>query len=227
MGMRCQVYDWDAYDANTVALRTYSIGTPFSIFVGGVGNQLASLPVTTATQFIVIDSYGCTPSVYTPGTNITPAWLSGDKLNGIDVRNSIAGPRAYMQIYINTTGYFKDADGVPRDVQPGTAIPYPRTIMNSYCKNAKQTPIYILPGQSWDIRLTCYNDHLTAGGNQSKIPTTAFGQLQSFIKYTLYDGPDALIAIKLLNMGIAITPDSVDNYRKKVLEAQRLSTIKD
>ena len=51
MGMRAQVYKWDAYDANTTPLRTYPIGIPFSIFVGKVGNQLATLPKTTATQF--------------------------------------------------------------------------------------------------------------------------------------------------------------------------------
>ena len=226
MGMRAQVYKWDAYDAATAPLRTYPIGKSFSIFVGGVGNQLSSLPKTTATQFVVIDSYGCTPSVYTPGTSSTPAWFDTLAFNGVTTRNSIAGPRAYLQIYVNTTGYFKDSDGVPRDGQPGTSIPYPRTIMNSYCKSAKQTPIYILPGQSWDIRLTCYNDHL-AGGTKLTVPAGAFGDLQAFIKYTLYDGPDALIAMKLLEMGIAITPDAVDNYKKKVLEAKRLSANKE
>ena len=50
--------------------------------------------------------------------------------------------------------------------------------------------------------------------------STSYGQLQAFIKYTLYDGPDALIANKLLEMGIAITPDAVDNYKQKVIEAQ-------
>ena len=174
----------------------------------------------------MIDSYGCTPSIFTPGTSSTPAWFTGIKLNGVNTRNSIAGPRAYLQIHINNTGYFKDSDGVPRDGQPGSAIPYPRTIQNSYCKSAKQTPIYILPGQSWDIRLTCYNDHLQ-GGTKLTVPATAFGDLQAFIKYTLYDGPDALIAMKLLEMGIAITPDAVDDYRKKVLEAKRLSAIKE
>jgi hypothetical protein len=206
-----------------------SLGSPFSVFTGGKGNGLGRLPNTTATQFIVVDSYGCTPSNFYPG-QANAGWVDGaTQINGQNLRNSIAGPRAYLQFYINTTGYFKDSDGVPRDGQPGTAIPYPRTIMNSYCKDTKQTPIYILPGQAWDVRLTCYNDAFssTTIGNQTNTIATANGQLQAFIKYTLYDGPDALVAIKLLNMGIAITPDSADNYKKKLLEAKRLSAIKE
>jgi hypothetical protein len=199
-----------------------SLGTPFSIFTDGKGNGLGRLPNTTATQFIVIDSYGCTPSNYFVGTNTAPAWVSSNQINGVNLRNSIAGPRAYLQININTTGYFKDPDGVPRDGIPGTSIPYPRTIQNSYCKMGKQTPIYILPGQVWDVRLTCYNDAFssTTTGNLTNASALEIGQLQAFIKYTLYDGADALIANKLMEMGIAITPDAVDNYKQKTIEAQ-------
>jgi len=210
--------------------RYFNLGVPISLFTGGKGNGLGRLPNTTATQFVVIDSYGCTPSTFTAGSNIVGGWgLASGDLNGQNVRNSIAGPRAYLQIYVNTTGYFKDPDGVPRDGVPGTSIPYPRAIHNSYCKISKQTPIYILPGQVWDIRLTCYNDSFSpisgAGpsgiaGNQTKVVATAPGQLQAFIKYTLYDGADALIATKLMEMGIAITPDAVDNYKQRLIEAK-------
>ena len=198
------------------------LGTPVSIFTSGKGNQLGRLPNTTATQFVVIDSYGCTPSTFTAGSNIIPAWLGSNTLNGQKVRNSIAGPRAYLQIYVNSTGYFKDPDGVPRDGVPGTSIPYPRTINNSYCKTSKQTPIYILPGQVWDVRLTCFNDAFCGGpGGETSTPIAqANGELQAFIKYTLYDGADALIATKLMEMGIAVTPNAVDNYKQKTIEAQ-------
>ena len=206
----------------------FELGKPFSIFTGGKGNQLGRLPNTTATQFVVIDSYGCTPSINFPGTsNGAGSWISGSgvnsKVTGQKLANSIAGPRAYLQIYVNTTGYFKDPDGVPRDGVPGTSIPYPRTIHNSYCKKAKQTPIYILPGQVWDVRLTCYNDNFattTQMQNSSKPSAFNFGELQAFIKYTLYDGADALIATKLMEMGIAVTPNAVDNYKQKTIEAQ-------
>jgi hypothetical protein len=39
-----------------------------------------------------------------------------------------------------------------------------------------------------------------------------------FVKYTLYDGPDALIANKLLEMGITVNPNNVDWYKRSLLE---------
>ena len=200
----------------------FALGNPISIFTSGKGNQLGRLPNTTATQFVVIDSYGCTPSTFTAGTTALSSWSLGSGLNGQKVRNSIAGPRAYLQFYVNSTGYFKDPDGVAREGIPGTSIPYPRTINNSYCKKSKQTPIYILPGQVWDVRLTCFNDAFCASsGTEKATPIAqANGELQAFIKYTLYDGADALIATKLMEMGIAITPNAVDNYKQKTIEAQ-------
>ena len=91
-----------------------------------------------------------------------------------------------------------------------------------FVKKSKQTPIYILPGQVWDVRLTCYNDAFCASsGAETSTPIAlANGELQAFIKYTLYDGADALIAIKLMEMGIAVTPDAVDNYKQKTIEAK-------
>jgi hypothetical protein len=40
----------------------------------------------------------------------------------------------------------------------------------------------------------------------------------AFVKYTLYDGPDALIANKLLEMGITVNPNNVDWYKRSLLE---------
>ena len=37
------------------------------------------------------------------------------------------------------------------------------------------------------------------------------------MKYTLYDGPDALIANKLLEMGISINPGNVDWYKRTLI----------
>jgi hypothetical protein len=50
--------------------------------------------------------------------------------------------------------------------------------------------------------------------------TAAAGELMCFVKYTLYDGPDALIANKLLEMGISINPGNVDWYKRSLLQAQ-------
>ena len=44
--------------------------------------------------------------------------------------------------------------------------------------------------------------------------------LSAFMKYTLYDGPDALIANKLLEMGISINPGNVDWYKRTLIQSQ-------
>jgi len=53
MAMRSQVYAWDA-SQSTVA-ETLAIGQKYSIFIGGVGNNITKPAETTATQFVVIE----------------------------------------------------------------------------------------------------------------------------------------------------------------------------
>ena len=44
--------------------------------------------------------------------------------------------------------------------------------------------------------------------------------MAAFVKYTLYDGPDALIANKLLEMGVSVNPNNVDWYKRTLIEQQ-------
>jgi hypothetical protein len=78
--------------------------------------------------------------------------------------------------------------------------------------------VYVLPGQVWDVRYTAY----ALGANWGKTAATIAngGDHNAFVKYTLYDGPDALIANKLLEMGISINPGNVDWYKRSLLSAQ-------
>jgi len=46
-----------------------------------------------------------------------------------------------------------------------------------------------------------------------------------FLKYTLYDGPDALIANKLLELGVTINPNNVDWYKRSLIEQQQRSRM--
>jgi hypothetical protein len=59
-----------------------------------------------------------------------------------------------------------------------------------------------------------------AGILGNTVATCDAGQMQAFCKYTLYDGPDALIANKLLEMGISINPGNVDWYKRSLLASQ-------
>lgn len=194
-----------------------NLGEQFSIFTEK-GNTLSSKPQTKATQFIVVEAFGCTPTSFFPGTNGGAGSWNPNDYRGSKIKNSLGGPRAYMQFSINTTGYFKDSDGVARDGIPGNFAPYPLTLQFNTCGGErKQLPVYILPQQSWDLLMICYNDNISPiGTNKPQLVPTQEGQLQCFFKYVLYDGADALIAIKLLEAGINITPENVDEFKRNL-----------
>jgi len=156
----------------------------------------------------------------------------------------VIGPRMYVQVRINTTDYFLNPDNVTNEGIPGTASPYPRSLDFQPSFNL-YPDVYVLPGQVWDVRVTsfCRDGSITArtgaggavsgagyAGDWGKLPITtgvAAGgaamngiDFNAFVKYTLYDGPDALIANKLLEMGISINPGNVDWYKRSLLSAQ-------
>jgi len=212
--MRSQVYEWDAARETTPQLVSSYIGHRTSIFVGGLGNNITKPAETTATEFVVIEDIAMTPSLGTlstmAATQTVRGLITAGTTNGIV--SGIAGPRGYVQVRINTTDYFLDPDNIPNDGIPGAASPYPRSINFQPSFNL-YPDVYVLPGQVWDALVTFYADSFATAN-------FAAGELQCFVKYTLYDGPDALIANKLLEMGISINPGNVDWYKRSLLQAQ-------
>ncbi len=213
MSMRSQVYEWDASRGTTMNPSTY-VGQRVSIFVGGVGNNITKPAETTATEFVVIEDIAVTPSLGVHGAIADNTDIRGLLVDGTTGTGAFAGPRAYVQVRINTTDYFLDPDNIPNDGIPGMASPYPRSINFQPSFNL-YPDVYVLPGQVWDALVTFYN--LGAFVSDS---AAAAAELQCFVKYTLYDGPDALIANKLLEMGISINPGNVDWYKRSLLQAQ-------
>jgi hypothetical protein len=213
MSMRSQVYEWDASRGTTMNPSTY-VGQRVSIFVGGVGNNITKPAETTATEFVVIEDIAVTPSLGVHGAIADNTEIRGLLVDGTTGTGAFAGPRAYVQVRINTTDYFLDPDNIPNDGIPGMASPYPRSINFQPSFNL-YPDVYVLPGQVWDALVTFYN----LGAFVSDTAAAA-GELQCFVKYTLYDGPDALIANKLLEMGISINPGNVDWYKRSLLQAQ-------
>tara|TARA_R110000851_G_scaffold161993_4_gene305722 strand:+ start:376 stop:1299 length:924 start_codon:yes stop_codon:yes gene_type:complete len=63
-------------------------------------------------------------------------------------------------------------------------------------------------------------DVLPAVANTDNVITyhVSGAAVAAFIKYTLYDGPDALIANKLLEMGVTVNPNNVDWYKRSLIE---------
>ena len=162
------------------------------LFIGGYGNNITKPAETTATQFVVVEDISCSP------------WLNGN-----------------VQIRINTTDYFQNPDVTNMYGIPGMASPYPRGAASTLdgtdqlLKSFDLYPdVYVLPGQTWQILYTT-RDGATAG--------TSAGEAQvvsAFVKYTLYDGPDALIANKLLELGVTINPNNIDWYKRSLIEQQ-------
>jgi hypothetical protein len=209
MSMRSQVYEWSnlAPTGQTSSLRRTVDAVPvavptnreYDIFIGGIGNNITKPAETTATQFIVIEDIACS------------AYLGGA-----------------LQVRINTTDYFQNPDVTDQAGVPGLASPYPRgssnvagadglTTFTQLLKSFDLYPdIYVLPGQVFQILYSLQSP------NTSGIATTV---VAAFVKYTLYDGPDALIANKLLELGVTINPNNVDWYKRTLIEQQQRSRV--
>ena len=86
-------------------------------------------------------------------------------------------------------------------------------------------PIYIIPGQVWDVRYTFYNDLHAAfdEGYFTSIPNNVcLGRV--YIRYTLFTDSDSLIANKLLSLGLPVSVESVQWFRRLLLESRGLET---
>ena len=199
--MRSQIYLWQnlapAADDSTLRRATTdqakqpAASSQTSIFTGGLGYNITKPAETTATQFVVLEDIACTPA------------------------NSTNDGGA-LQVRINTTDYFQNPDVTKMSGVEGTASPFPRGISdgtNNLIKSFDLYPdVYVLPGQVWDVLYTQGSDLPTSGAAGTII--------NAFVKYTLYDGPDALIANKLLELGITVNPANVDWYKRTLIEQQ-------
>jgi hypothetical protein len=176
MATRSQVYEWDA--SRGTALSPSATGTQLSIFTGGFGNNIAKTAKILSNQFIVIEDIGVTPTAYHGAAGSAGFYRGLYHASGAEC----SGPRAYIQVRINTTDYFLDPDDIGNDGIPGTASPYPQSMFFQPAFNL-YPDVYVLPGQTWDILVTHYNADGFVGVSAA-IPD----DFKAFIKYTLYDG---------------------------------------
>lgn len=204
MAMRSQIYEWTNLSTSGSDSSIRMTTDPFEksvsgdkktdIFIGGIGTNITKPAETTATQFVVIE----------------------------DIATS-AHANSAVQVRINTTDYFQNPDITDQVGVPGLASPYPRgtasdggvapTAGDNVLPSFSLTPeIYVLPGQTYSVLYTAnQSTAITAYGSAN---TTA---VACFVKYTLYDGPDSLIANRLLEMGITVNPGNVDWYKRSLL----------
>jgi len=209
MAMRSQVYEWanlgpSLASPGSVRRQTGAVAVTVTqdialdIFIGGVGNNITKPAETTATQFVVIEDIATSPH------------------NG-----------GAVQVRINTTDYFQNPDVTSQIGIPGLASPYPVGAPENadgtggnVIKSFNLYPdVYVLPGQTWSV---LYTPRTTLTGSVGSGTTIG---VACFVKYTLYDGPDALIANKLLELGVTVNPNNVDWYKRTLIEQSSMGGV--
>jgi hypothetical protein len=205
MAMRSQIYEWTNLSQGGVGFTLFRNSTDTSVAI--------PVALTSTSVFIGGIGYNITKPAETTATQFvviedvscTPFQAGVAALNG-----------GWTQIRINTTNYFQNPDVTQQDGIPGLSSPYPRGYTNILKTFDLYPDIYVLPGQVWDVEFT----------NGAVLATATVADVVGvFIKYTLYDGPDALIANKLLELGITVNPNNVDWYKRTLIEQQSAASM--
>ena len=197
----------------------------------GIGDITTARFTTTTDGASAVSTIACTTTgtgfkvgdtITFDGGDLTGGGTGGTYLillSAADV--NVASNGGYAQIRINTTDYFQNPDVTDQDGIPGTSSPYPRGMDDGSGQNILKSfdlypDIYVLPGQVWDVLYTAC---------ATLVKDDESDVVAVFVKYTLYDGPDALIANKLLELGITVNPNNVDWYKRTLIEQQSAATM--
>jgi len=221
MAIRKQIYTWELHGdgGDGSSLANYPrAGTSHSILWGPYGNIQAGgqTGLVKENEFVVIEKIAATPGISANDfqtTGVAP-----------NVQLTKWRPNMFINLIIDTTNYYQDPQNVWASGVSGTASPYPQlTIDAPYYE--LWPPVYVLPHQTVDIRYTLYNDIQlsAAAGSWNIIPQSTI-LAAVYVEYTLYDGTDAMMAQKLLKLGIPVTVATVENYRRLLLEQKGLET---
>jgi len=198
MAMRAQCFEYRMRLSAIAALGT--AGSIISVFT----TMFTRIMTTQATEFIVIEHIGSSPQA-----------VSNDPTTG---QATVRDMNAFVQLKINTTEYFQFPDGSNRTPVtnmtsgiPNIAAPYPISV-NYQPTFVLYPDVYILPGQHWDVL------YILGGNAADALLTGEF--VYVFIKYTLYDGTDAVLANQLLELGITVKPSNIDWLKRKLIEGK-------
>jgi hypothetical protein len=221
MAIRKQIYTWELHGdgGDGSSLVNYPrAGESHSILWGQFGNVQAGRQtgLVKENEFVVIEKISSTPGISANSFQIT----------GVAPNRELVTwrPNMFINLVIDTTNYYQDPQNIWGSGVSGTASPYPQmTIDEPYYD--LWPPVYVLPHQTLDIRYTLYNDiQLSAASGSWDIipPQTIMAAV--YVEYTLYDGTDAMMAQKLVQLGIPVTVATVENYRRLLLEQKGLET---
>ena len=221
MAIRKQIYSWELHGdgGDGSSLVNYPrAGESHSILWGQYGNVQAGRQtgLIKENEFVVIEKIASTPGISANSfqtTGVAP-----------NVQLTTWRPNMFINLVIDTTNYYQDPQNVWGSGVSGTASPYPQmTIDEPYYE--LWPPVYVLPHQTVDIRYTLFNDiqNSAAAGSWNVIPQQTI-MAAVYVEYTLYDGTDAMMAQKLVQVGIPVTVATVENYRRLLLEQKGLET---
>jgi hypothetical protein len=210
-----QTYEWVSVAPNGTAGQGFSIGRtpnaipvaipinqPIDIFTGGFGNNISTQPRVGILDFIVVDYLACSP--HREGStqlriNSTDYFQGPDDISTITNINGISGksspyPCGTQEGKLDTLG---------------VADPAPASLLKSF---DLEPPVYILPGQTWSVVYTTGTGIVgdnSLGSNES-------AAVAAIVKYTLYHGTDALVANKLLEIGMPVTQDNAQWLKRQI-----------
>ena len=221
-----QVYEWTLSGVEIVAdvNKIPFAGVPFSIFVGPYGrsgrmdsdtltrNKTEVPPFVAEDAFVVIEDFASTPG-------LLPNYVEA---GGIVTSFN---PNGFAQIVVDTTGYYQDPANVYAHGISGDASPYPWTGIDTEKRHYRLTPpLYILPLQTWDVRYTMMNDLRSAVEAGGFTVADSLVIARCFVQYTYYTGADAMVAQQLVKLGIPVTVDNVDWFKRQLLRSEGLDT---
>jgi len=109
-------------------------------------------------------------------------------------------PDTWMNILINCTHYFMDFNKEDSLGIPGMASPHP--IPKEHEHRFRKMYAYVLPGQNIEFPITM-------------IPEAEDREYSFLAEVSIYSGPEADIANKLLMRGISVTPENVKNFKEE------------
>jgi hypothetical protein len=222
-----QVYEWtlSGTDIGSDVTAIPHAGEAFSIFVGPYGHsgRAVSSPTdrrnkTEVPPFVAEDAF-----VVIEGFSSTGGVLPNYAESGGVVTSFV--PNGFAQIVVNATGYYQDPANVYDHGISGDAVPYPDTGISTEKNHyTLKPPLYILPLQTWDLRYTMMNDLRSAVQAGGLTVPDDLVVARCFVQYTYFTGADAMVAQQLVKLGIPVTVDDVDWFKRQLLLSEGLDT---
>ena len=182
----------------------------------------------------IVIKYQQTSSIaYIFGSNSLTITPTGACAGTIDYIEGVK-PNGFVNLTINDTRYYEDPASRPSFGISGDAAPFPRNVGFKIPQYELRPNVYVLPGQSWDVQYTVMNDihalnryleYLDTAPAPPEDPAefgTYWKFAEVFLSYWIFEDAEALICQKLVQLGIPVLPDTVDWYKKRILESEGL-----